>query len=138
MATIIMSAFRQSASQEDNLKRHHRLDAMFCALGLVPKLVLGSYVEEETGKPGLELALRVGYEGSGMTFGKLLDIALKLAQYNDQDSILVLDRSNGASLVFPDGRDDVKLGTFTAVSQHEALKSPYWSNIGGTYYVCKE
>ncbi|UCR91208.1 hypothetical protein [Ralstonia phage RpT1] len=132
---IILSAFRQGLSQEENLKRHHSLDATLgTILGTHPKLTLGSYVEEETGRPGIELGVRI--ESTAQTsFAKAVQVALRLAEHFEQDSILVVDHGGQATLVYRDGRDDYPVGIWTKVSQAEALRSPYWTNIAGTYYV---
>ncbi|WAX26357.1 hypothetical protein [Ralstonia phage p2137] len=131
---VIMSAFRQGLSQEENLKRHHSLDATVGTIvGQHPKLTLGSYVEEETQRPGIELGVRI--EPSAQTsFAKVVQVALRLAEHFEQDSILVVDHGGQATLVYRDGRADEGVGNWTKVSQAEALRSPYWTNISGSYY----
>ncbi|BAJ51791.1 SAM-dependent methyltransferase [Ralstonia phage RSB2] len=135
MSFLIMSAFRQGLSQEENLRRHHQLDATWSSiLGAHPKLTLGSYVENESGKAGVELGIKIEASGS-VPFPKVLQIALKLAQFFDQDSVLVVDYSKDATLVYPTGEPDSALGKWTPVSQSQALKRPYWTNISGQYFI---
>ena len=132
---IIMSAFRQGLSQEENLRRHALLDAALDTLFNVNlKVTLGSGVEESTGRPGLELGVRIEPR-EGTSFAKVVKDALRMAEHFEQDSILVVDYNGLATLVYRDGRPDEAVGSWTRVSQAEAANSPYWTSIGGAYYV---
>lgn len=106
------------------------------ALGRVYKPVSGAYKGQIKQSYLVDLSLDAGVNAERIDNNALSKVLSLAAEY-DQESILLVDKTRVAYLVYIKGDRMVKLGKFTAVPKHEALASEAWTESGGRYYVYK-
>jgi hypothetical protein len=125
----IFSVYKNRPEKEDNTAHQNTLEALHL-LNISYKEVQGCY------KGMFEQSIKLeGSEG--------FDLALILADKNNQESILLVDVDNTASLLFLRDEQGDKvlreqvLGKWVKVSKDEAMTHDAWSQFDGEYFVMK-
>lgn len=112
---VILSAFRETRSEEKNLSYHKRLqkELSFLKFGFIE--VDGCYVyDEDKNIIGEELSLFVPYSNKVYnTLEHFKKVMIDLGRKYNQDSILFVDESKIGWYLYPDGRIPKKLGKLT-------------------------
>lgn len=99
--------------------------------GFEPKLFTGSY-QHLDGTIVSESSYRVEVR----TESELVRLKELAASYN-QESILVLDGDNNATLVYLERYLTIDLGVFTRCTEEEAVSQPNYSyDENGDYWIC--
>lgn len=64
-----------------------------------------------------------------------LAVILEIADYFQQESVLVIDETRDARLVYLDGRPDVELGRMREVSRERAEAAGAYTRVGDVYFL---
>ena len=119
MYTFI-SAERYNLTKTENKRRTDTLERYLANRGLSYDVVCGVYLGVE------EMSFRV--------HGRFPD-ALAVAEYFDQESILVVYGDRSAVLHYCDGRPSQDIGVFRRVDETTARRHAGYSIIGNKYYL---
>jgi len=119
---VILSAHKNLNTQDDN-KRHNRLLVILDDLGYRGHIVSGNY------NGTMERSVLVVLDNFYTDMQVLQDLAFKTF---DQESILYIDTSNKASLIFND-QSETMLGKFTQVNNVNNIDN--YSIIDGKYFT---
>lgn len=100
-------------------------------------------VHKELIKEGMGIEVLGSYKGEieksiVCDIDKLHDV-LTLAKAYNQESILVIDESNNAELIYLNGTPNESIGRMVTVTKQEALSNDAWSYRAdlGLYFMCK-
>ena len=98
----ILTAYRSDLSHKENIKRNQQLAEDLRANGLGFNRVIGRYKEADSDKIATESSFIVYTEKDKYW---LKNILIKLGIKYNQDSIIVIDKQNGAYLIGASGND---------------------------------